>query len=177
MGRLAAVPLIVLLAVGAGTQANKNVKKQFEASYDGKTAVLRKPLYSIAATVTIGTRPQVMTDGTTVVSPDKGVYHAAIFGTKSVRDRDPEQLLAKGAAETQHLSMQGPKLFTYKPGTRMRIRAFLHDSGVKLLLYDELASDDEPTTSLDIEWPQRFSRDFTERGAVVSLIADFLEIQ
>ena len=169
--------LLLLLPVGVLGQPSKDAKKTFEAAYKNRTVTLKKTLCTIAATVTFTARPQVLTRGTLVLTPDKGAYHSAFFGEKLLRDRDPDQLLQKGAAETQSISSGGPKLFKYEPPTRMRLEVTLSDKGVMALLYDELAEPDEPTTSIQIEWPEKFSKNFDERVQVELLLKEYLDIQ
>jgi len=168
---------LLLLLPGGLEQPNRDVKKTFETAYKNRTAMLKKPLYSIAATVAIGRGLEVWTRGTLVLTPDKGAYHSAFFGQKSLRDRDPEQLLQKGAAETQNIAPAGPKLFKYESGTNMRMEVVLSEKAVRVLLYDELADPDEPTTSIDVEWPQNFSKTFDERPQVELLLAEYLDIR
>lgn len=150
-------------------------RRAFESSNENRSVVLKQALYSIAAPFSLGGPARVMTRGTLILTPDKGAYHSGFFGAKNVRDRDPQQLLEKGAAETQLISATGPKLLKYDPGTKMRMTVSLHDDAVRALLYDELAiDDDEPTTSIEIRWPQKFSRAFTERPSIEALLADYL---
>lgn len=168
--------LLVLLPIALQAQASRDSKRAFESAYKNRTVVLKQTLYSIAATVAIGTAPEVWTRGSLMLTPDKGAYHSALFGQKFLRDRDPQQLLEKGAAETQLISAGGPKLLRYQPGTKMRMQAVLHDDAVRVTLYDELADGEDETTSIEIQWPQKFSRSFTERSSVEQMLAEYLEM-
>ena len=47
---------------------------------------------------------------------------------------------------------------------------------MRILLYDELADEQQPTTSIEIQWPQKFSRGFEERGQLEKLLEEYLEI-
>ena len=59
----------------------------------------------------------------------------------------------------------------------MRMTVQVHDNAVRVLLYDELADrDHDPSTSIEIQWPQKFSRTFTERTQIEEMLAAYLVI-
>ena len=171
------IGLMALSASSPAAQASRDASRSFESAYKDRLVVLKQTLHSIASPCSLGGPRYVMTRGTLILTPDNGAFHSAFFGTKSIRDRDPAKLWEKGAAETQISSPGGPKLLKHEPGTKMRMTVQVHDNAVRVLLYDELADrDHDPSTSIEIQWPQKFSRTFTERTQIEEMLAAYLVI-
>lgn len=108
--------------------------------------------------------------------PDKrrvaGALCIFLRASRRRHEKRPEHL-----AYRCRTSANGPKLLKYEPGEKMMMTVSLQDDVVRARLYDEFTTGDDEATDIEIQWPQKFSRTFTERAAVEALLADYLQFQ
>lgn len=158
-------------------------QKSFEDSLRGKTVELKEPLYTVFSAVRRNRAP--VANGITVLTPDKGTFFRIVeLGPfLDVSDSDPQRLVEKIAGRKEAAGLPTPRLLTYKPGTRMKVRGFEWGIAmVEIHLDDELADEGirnqtEPTTKVTVMWPTVFSSAFGERPQIEALLSKVFEIK
>jgi hypothetical protein len=191
MQRLLGVVSVLVLSL-ALTLAAANPKKEFAKEWEGKTVVLKKPLYTFAYTGTsmFGGSLEAQSVGVTRMAPGKGIYYEFYLAKPDV-DTDVQRLAQRSVAATGNVStLTGAprgglaykdnavpplQVITYDVGSELVIKKIsfpaLARPMVKIDFASTLAPRSEPVTHLFIEWPQEISSNFEERTQVEALMA------
>jgi hypothetical protein len=188
--------LALAMAVSSAALPAGDSPQEFKTQWINRSVVLKQPLYTVlysaprVASATLESR----STGITVISPHKGTYYyAEPVGTDMRRtplsDSSPERLQEKISALTENQRVRGlsgrtqnvtaspARLLTYDKSSALVIRdVVVTDKWVRLDLYDLLTDRRQPpTTTLLVEWPQRFSKPFSEQSEIEQLLMEFLE--
>lgn len=182
------VPVLVVASTIATLSAASNPTEDFAARWVGQTIVLKQRLYTLAyrerGRLGNGTDKR---DGLFVVTPFNGTYFQ-FDGRQSkddIRSADPQSLAATirttyigDALDVRQYQKVEPLLVTIlEPGVALVVSNVRVDRDrVRLYFSEAQAPESTTATSLLIQWPTTFSRGFTERAAVESLIHQYIQL-
>jgi len=183
------VPVLVLASTLAALSAASNPKEDFASSWEGQTVVLKRPLYTIAyrerGLFGNGTDKR---DGLVVVTPFVGTYFQ-FDGRQSkddVRGDDPQGMMdavraayAKDALEPRTYAKVEPIVITlYSPRVQLVVSSVRIDRDrLRLFLTDPTDGELTAATSLTVQWPTPFSRSFSERRAIETIIRQYVQLR
>ena len=181
------VPVLAIASTIATLSAASNPKEDFAASWEGQTVVLKHRLHTLAYRERgrLG-KTSDKRDGLFVVTPFNGTYYQ-FDGRQSkedVQSADPQSLA--NAIRTTYMSdtldirdyqKVEPLLVTiYEPGVELIVSAVQIDRDrVRLTFTDPRVAESQTATSLLVQWPAPFSRGFTERPAVETVIRQYIQ--
>jgi hypothetical protein len=181
------VPVLLMASTIATLSAANNPKEEFAAGWEGQAVVLKQRLHTLAykerGRLGSGTDKR---DGLFVVTPFNGTYYQ-FDGRQSkddLRGPDPQRVAdaifaeyAGDALDVRPYAKVEPILLTiYEPGVELVVGSVRIDRDrVRLLLNDPRAPETTPATSFMIQWPAPFSRTFSERPAIDTLIRQYIE--
>jgi hypothetical protein len=177
----------MFVAIPVASSAD-NLREDFTRAWIGKTVVVKRPLYTLSYDERgmMGKVYRDKRDGLNVVSPFKGSYFQFDGRQKkgNLTSLDPQHLVDQIKLEYQgddldvrdYQKVQPNLLNRYDPGTALVVKAMRVERDlVRLVLLDQETNlGDEPATFLTVQWPTPFSKSFTERDAVESLILQFV---
>ena len=171
----------------ATLSAASNPTEDFAARWVGRAVVLKQRLYTLAyrerGRLGNGTDKR---DGLFVVTPFSGTYYQ-FDGRQSkddIRSADPQSLAATirttyigDALDVRQYQKVEPLLVTIlEPGVALIVSNVRVDRDRVRMYFAEAQAADSAATSLLIQWPTPFSRGFTERAAVESLIHQYIQL-
>lgn len=185
----AIVHVLAVISAVATISAAGNARNDFAKSWENRSVVLRRPLY----TLTYKERGLIgnshdKRDGLFVVTPFKGTYYQ-FDGRQShddIRDQDPQRLMdaVRNMYQADSLNIRSyakvePVVLTlYSPGVELFVNDVrIERDRVRLLLSDERITGRDAATALTIQWPTAFSRDFSEREAVENLVRQIVNLR
>jgi hypothetical protein len=187
LGRRQIVPLLITASTIATLSAANNPRDDFAASWQGQAVVLKQRMHTLAyrerGRLGNGTDKR---DGLFVVTPFNGTYYQ-FDGRQSkddLRGADPQSVTnaipaayAGDALEVRAYAKVEPIVLTiYDSGVELVVsRVRFERDRMRLFLIDPGAPDSTPATSFTIQWPTPFSRSFTERQAVDTLIRQYIQ--
>jgi hypothetical protein len=171
----------------ATLSAANNPKEDFAASWEGQAIVLKHRLHTLAyrerGRLGNGTDKR---DGLFVVTPFNGTYYQ-FDGRQSkddLRGADPQGVAdaiyaayAGDALDVRAYAKVEPVLLTiYEPGVELIVSSVRIDRDrVRLLFTDPRVPQTTPATSFMIQWPAPFSRGFSERQSIDTMIRQYIE--
>jgi len=174
-----AASVVMAAALGWGGAADAQspeaaaARATFDARLKGKAVTLEQPLFTIA--LPSGSK------GITVLSPDKGTYFRFVETSPKlvdISDSDATRLSDRIAA--MKATTGGAKLLTYAAGSAMTIRGVQWGPRILIIeLVDQFAGtgDAQPTTTVQVVWPQAFTATLTEGGEIEALIRKHLTVR
>jgi hypothetical protein len=181
------IPLLIMVSTIATLSAASNPKEDFAASWEGHTVVLKQRLYTLAYRERgLFGNGSDKRDGLFVVTPFKGTYYQ-FDGRQSqddIRAADPERLTdtirttyARDVMDVREYSKVEPIVITaYEPGVELIVSAVRVDRDrLRLFFTDPRTTDSTTATSFMIQWPTPFSRSFSERQAVETIIRQYVQ--
>ena len=171
----------------ATLSAANDPKEEFAASWQGQAIVLKHRLYTLAYTERgrLGNASDKR-DGLFVVTPFNGTYYQ-FDGRQSkddIRSADPQSLAdtivktyVGDALDVRQYQKVEPILVTlYEPGVELTVSAVRIDRDrLRLFFIDPRSKESTTATSLLVQWPTPFSRSFTERQAVETIILQYIQ--
>lgn len=183
---------IALASAHAAPLAADNPQQVFAKSWEGKTVVIKRTLYTLVYNERgrLGSTHKDRRDGLVVVTPFSGWYFQ-FDGRQSqddLTDKDPQHLV-DAVAEAyrsdpldvrQYQKIEPVLLARYEVGGELVVAAVrIERDTVRLLFADPRTQDNagEPATSLTVKWPTPLSRSMAERDAVEGLITQFVQIR
>ena len=176
-----------MLSTIATLSAGSDPKEDFAASWEGQTVVLKKRLHTLAYTERgLFGKTSDKRDGLFVVTPFKGTYYQFDGRQKKddIRGADPQHLTdiiretyASDALDVREYSKVEPIVITiYEPGVELIVSAVrIERERVRLFFRDSRTTDSTIATSFTVQWPTPFSRDFSERQAIETLIRQYIQ--
>jgi hypothetical protein len=180
------VPFLVMASIATLSAAN-DPREDFAASWRGQTVVLKQRLPTLAyrerGRLGNGTDKR---DGLFVVTPFQGTYYQ-FDGRQSkddLRGADPQSVTdaipaeyAGDSLEVRSYAKVEPIILTiYESGVEMIVSSVrIERDRLRLFLTDPRAPESTPATSILIQWPTPFSRSFSERQAVDTLIRQYIQ--
>jgi hypothetical protein len=186
-GRRHIVPVLIMASTIATLSAASNPKDDFAASWEGQAVVLKQRLHTLAyrerGRVGKGSDKR---DGLFVVTPFNGTYYQ-FDGRQSkddIRSADPQSLAdtirttyMSDVLDMREYQKVEPLLVTiYEPGVELVVSTVRVDRDrLRLTFIDPREAESTTATSLLIQWPTPFSRAFSERAAVESLIRQYIQ--
>jgi hypothetical protein len=180
------VPLVLASTIATLSAAN-NPREDFAASWKGRSVVLKQRLHTLAYRERgrLGNGSDKR-DGLFVVTPFNGTYYQ-FDGRQSkddLRGADPQRVTdaipaayAGDALDVRSYAKVEPiLLIIYESGVELVVSSVrIERDRLRLFLIDPRAPDSTPATSLTIQWPTPFTRSFTERQAVDTLIRQYVQ--
>jgi hypothetical protein len=179
------VPALVMVSTIATLSAANNPKEEFAASWEGQTIVLKQRLHTLAykerGRLGNGTDKR---DGLFVVTPFNGTYYQ-FDGRQSkddLRGADPQTVAdgiyaayAGDALDMRPYAKVEPILLTiYEPGVELVVSSVrVERDRLRLFFTDPRVPESIPATSFMIQWPTPFSRSFSERQAIETIIRQY----
>jgi hypothetical protein len=181
------VPFLVVASTIATLSAASNPKEDFATTWKGQTVVLKQRLYTLAYRERglLGNASDKR-DGLFVVTPFNGTYYQ-FDGRQSkddIRGADPQRLTdtiramyARDALDVRDYSKVEPIVITtYEPGVALIVSVVrIERDRVRLFFADSRTTESTTVTSLMVQWPTPFSRSFSERGAVETIIRRYIQ--
>ena len=178
---------VLVVASTAATLSAANPKEDFSASWEGQAVVLKQRLYTLSYKERglLG-KASDKRDGLFVVTPFNGTYYQ-FDGRQSqadIRGADPQRLAdtilttyAGDALDVRQFQKVEPILVTfYEPGVELTVSAVRIDRDqLRLFLTDPRTAESTIATSLTVQWPAPFSRGFTERQAVETIVLQYIQ--
>jgi len=181
------VPFLIVASAVATLSAASNPKEAFATSWEGQTVVLRQRLYTLAYRERgLFGNASDKRDGLFVVTPFKGTYYQ-FDGRQSqddIRGADPERLTdairstyARDVMDVREYSKVEPIVITtYEPGVELIVSAVRVDRDrLRLFFTDPRTPDVTIATSFMVQWPTPFSRSFSERQAIETIIRQYIQ--
>jgi hypothetical protein len=182
------IPVLVVMASTIATlSASNSPKEDFAASWEGQVIVLKHRLHTLAyrerGRLGNGTDKR---DGLFVVTPFNGTYYQ-FDGRQSkddLRGADPQGVAdaiyaayAADALDMRTYAKVEPILLTiYEPGVALVVSSVRVDRDrVRLMFTDPRVPETTPATAFMIQWPTPFSRGFSERQAIDTMIRQYIE--
>jgi hypothetical protein len=187
LGHRQLVPLLVAASTIATLSAANNPKEEFAASWEGETVVLKQRLHTLAyrerGLLGNGSNKR---DGLFVVTPFNGTYYQFDGRQKKddVRGSDPRRVVeavtaayAGDALDVRQYAKVEPIVLTiYEPGVELVVSSVRIDRDrLRLFFTDPRAPESTPATSLTIQWPTPFSRGFSERQAIDTILRQYIQ--
>jgi hypothetical protein len=186
LARRHVLPLILASAI-ATLSAADNPREEFAAGWKGQTVVLKQRLHTLAYRERgrLGNGSDKR-DGLFVVTPFNGTYYQ-FDGRQSkddLRGADPQRVTdaipaayAGDQLDVRSYAKVEPILLTiYESGVELVVSGVrIERDRLRLFLIDPQTPDAAPATSLTIQWPTPFSRSFTERQAIDTLIRRYVQ--
>jgi hypothetical protein len=183
------LPVLVIASTIATLSAASNPKEDFATSWQGQTVMLKQRLYTLAYRERglLGNASDKR-DGLFVVTPFNGTYYQ-FDGRQSkddIRGADPQRLTdtirtmyARDALDVREYAKVEPIIITtYEPGVELILRTVRIDRDrVRLFFTDPRAPESATVTSLLVQWPTPFSRSFSERLAVETIIRKYIQLR
>jgi hypothetical protein len=181
------VPLLVMASTIATLSAANNPKDDFAASWEGQPVVLKQRLHTLAYKERgrLGNASDKR-DGLFVVTPLNGTYYQ-FDGRQSkddLRGTDPQRVVDDVAAtyradmmDVRSYAKVEPIVLTiYEPGVELVVSSVrVERDRLRLFLTDPRSAETTPVTSFTIQWPTPFSRGFSERQAIETLIRQYIQ--
>jgi hypothetical protein len=181
------VPVLVAASTIVTLSAANNPKEDFAASWEGQAVVLKQRLHTLAYKERgrFGSATDKR-DGLFVVTPFNGTYYQ-FDGRQSkddLRGADPQRVAdgifaayAGDALDVRQYAKVEPILLTiYEPGVELVVSSVRIDRDrVRLVFADPRAPETIPATSFMIQWPAPFSRTFSERPAIETIIRQYIQ--
>jgi hypothetical protein len=182
--------LCLALFASLGPFAADGERQMFVKSWEGRTVVVRKTLYSLVYNERgkIGSTRSGKSDGLVVVTPSLGVYYQfdGRQGRDDVVERDVQRIPSAVSAEyeAESLDMRSYRkveplaLNRFEPGVQFLVRRARIDRDLVVLTFsqaDRIINAD-PVTSVRIKWPLVLSESFAEREVVEALIRQFVTL-
>lgn len=181
------VPVLVMASTIATLSAANNPKEEFAASWQGQAVVLKQRLHTLAYRERgrLGNGSDKR-DGLFVATPFNGTYYQ-FDGRQSkddVRGSDPQRVVdavtSTYAADMldvrQYAKVEPIVLTIYEPGVELIVSSVRVDRDrLRLFLTDPRSAESTPVTSFMIQWPTPFSRSFSERQAIETLIRQYIQ--
>jgi len=178
---------VLVMASTAATLAAADTKETFAASWEGQAVVLKQRLYTLSYKERglLG-KASDKRDGLFVVTPFNGTYYQ-FDGRQSkddVRGSDPQRVVdavtSTYAADMmdvrQYAKVEPIVLTIYEPGVELTVSSVRVDRDrLRLFLTDPRSAETTPVTSFTIQWPTPFSRSFSERQAIETLIRQYIQ--
>ena len=180
-------PVLVMASTVAILSAGSNPKEDFATSWEGQAVVLKQPLYTLAYRERgrLGNASDKR-DGLFVVTPFSGTYYQ-FDGRQSkddIRSADAQSLpgtirttYASDALDIREYSKVEPIVITvYEPGVELVLSVVRIDRDrLRLFFTDPRAAESIIATSLMVQWPTPFSRGFSERPAIETIIRRYIQ--
>jgi len=122
------------------------------------------------------------------VTPFNGTYYQ-FDGRQSkddIRDADPQRLTqtirdtyARDALDVREYSKVEPIIVTiYEPGVELIVSTVRIDRDrLRIYLTDQRTTESTIVTSLMVQWPTPFSRSFSERPAIETIIRRYFQLR
>jgi len=181
------LPVLVMASTMATLSAANNPKEEFAASWQGQAVVLKQRLHTLAYQERgrLGNGSDKR-DGLFVATPFNGTYYQ-FDGRQSkddVRGSDPQRVVdavtSTYAADMmdvrQYAKVEPIVLTIYEPGVELTVSSVRVDRDrLRLFLTDPRSAETTPVTSFTIQWPTPFSRSFSERQAIETLIRQYIQ--
>jgi len=181
------LPVLVMASTMATLSAANNPKEEFAASWQGQAVVLKQRLHTLAYRERgrLGNGSDKR-DGLFVATPFNGTYYQ-FDGRQSkddVRGSDPQRVVdavtSTYAADMmdvrQYAKVEPIVLTIYEPGVELTVSSVRVDRDrLRLFLTDPRSAETTPVTSFTIQWPTPFSRSFSERQAIETLIRQYIQ--
>ena len=185
--RIQILPVLVMASTMATLSAANNPKEEFAASWQGQAVVLKQRLHTLAYRERgrLGNGSDKR-DGLFVATPFNGTYYQ-FDGRQSkddVRGSDPQRVVdavtSTYAADMmdvrQYAKVEPIVLTIYEPGVELTVSSVRVDRDrLRLFLTDPRSAETTPVTSFTIQWPTPFSRSFSERQAIETLIRQYIQ--
>jgi hypothetical protein len=181
------VPVLVMASTIATLSAASNPKEDFATSWEGHTVVLKQRLYTLAYRERgLFGNASDKRDGLFVATPFNGTYYQ-FDGRQSkddIRGADPQRLTdtirttyGRDALDVREYSKVEPIVVTtYEPGVELIVSTVRIDRDrLRLFFTDPRATESTTVTSFTIQWPTPFSRSFSERQAVETIIRQYIQ--
>jgi len=181
------VPLLIAASTIATLSAASSPKEDFATSWEGRTVVLKQRLYTLAYRERgLFGNASDKRDGLFVVTPFKGTYYQ-FDGRQSkddIRGADPARLTdtirtayARDVMDVREYSKVEPIVITtYEPGVELIVSAVRFDRDrLRLFFTDPRTTDSATATSFMVQWPTPFSRSFSERQAIETIIREYIQ--
>jgi hypothetical protein len=178
---------VLVMASAVATLSAANPKEDFATSWEGQSVVLKQRLYTLSYKERgrLGNASDKR-DGLFVVTPFNGTYYQ-FDGRQSkddIRSADPQRLadtiLTTYLSDTldvrQYQKVEPILVTLYEPGVELTVSSVRIDRDrLRLFLTDPRTTDSTIATSLTVQWPSPFSRGFTERQAVESIVLQYIQ--
>jgi hypothetical protein len=181
------VVLIVLLATTIHA-AEQQGRKAFVDAWQGRTVVLKRPLYSVIFNERRRFMPLTKrasrVAGITVVTPTETYYQFDSLRDEEpdIVERDPNRIipaLQNQYRRSAHLDVgnvqdiEAVMLTRYEPGVTLVVQRIQFDNDrVRVLLRRD--DEDEVATALTVHWPTPLSKPLTEAPVLGELLARFI---
>jgi hypothetical protein len=178
---------VLVMASTAATLSGANPKENFATSWEGQAVVLKQRLYTLSYKERgrLGSASDKR-DGLFVVTPFNGTYYQ-FDGRQSkddLRSADPQRLadailttyLSDSLDVRQYQKVEPIQVTLYEPGVELIVSAVRIDRDrLRLFFTDQRTAESTIATSLTIQWPTPFSRGFTERQAVETIVLQYIQ--
>ena len=181
------VPVLVMASTIVTLSAAKNPREDFTASWEGQPVVLKQRLHTLAYKERgrLGNASDKR-DGLFVVTPFNGTYYQ-FDGRQSkddLRGPDPQRVADAITAAygpdmmdvRSYAKVEPIVLSIYEPGVKLIVSSVrVERDRLRLFLTDPRSAETMPVTSFTIQWPTPFSRSFSEREAIETLIRQYIQ--
>jgi hypothetical protein len=180
------VPVLILASTVATLSAASNPKEDFATSWQGQTIVLKQRLYTLAYRERgLFGNASEKRDGLFVVTPFSGTYYQ-FDGRQSkddIRSADPQRLpdsirttYARDSLDVrEYLKVEPIVVTSYEAGAELIVSGVRIDRDrLRLFFADARTTESTAVTSLMVQWPTPFSRSFSERDAIETIIRKYI---
>jgi hypothetical protein len=186
------LPLVVVLAGGAGFAAAESPHQAFVKSWEGKDVIVKQPLYALVYNERgrLGNTYNARRDGLTVVTPNQGVFFQfdGRQGKDPVKDRDPQRILdavnvtyqGDGLDVRSYRRLEALFIARYDAGAALVVRTVRVDRDIVRLGFAEATGPngaDDLVVTLTVKWPVPLSKSFSERGLIENQIHRFIDVK
>lgn len=185
--------LVIALSTTFTTLAAADTPQQaFAKSWQGKTVIVKRSLYTLVYNERgrLGNTRDGKRDGLIVLTPSQGGYFQfdGRQGREDVVERDPKRIFdavnlmyAPDTLEVRSYRKVEPVIVSrYDSGWELRVQQVRVDVDTVNLTFSIPSgpeASEDVVTSLRVKWPIPFSKSFSERDGVESLIRQFVDTQ
>ena len=180
------VPVLIIASTLATLSAASNPKEDFATSWQGQTVILKQRLYTLAYRERgLFGNASEKRDGLFVVTPFSGTYYQ-FDGRQSkddIRSADPQRLpdtiratYARDSLDVrEYLKVEPIVVTSYEAGVELIVSGVRIDRDrLRLFFTDARTTESTTVTSLMVQWPTPFSRSFSERDAIETIIRKYI---
>jgi len=186
MRRRSLFALLAVMSTIATLGAGSNPKDDFASAWQGQTIVLKQRLHTLAYRERgLFGNGSDKRDGLFVATPFNGIYYQ-FDGRQSkddLRSTDPQRVVdaihseyGRDAIDVRSYAKVEPIVLTvYEPGVELVVSHVRIDRDrLRLFFIDPRTPEAAPATTLTIQWPTPFTRAFSERQAVETVIQQYI---
>jgi len=186
MRRRSLFALLAVMSTIATLAAGSSPKDDFASAWQGQTIVLKQRLHTLAYRERgLFGNGSDKRDGLFVATPFNGIYYQ-FDGRQSkddLRSTDPQRVVdaihgeyGRDAIDVRSYAKVEPIVLTvYEPGVELVVSHVRVDRDrLRLFFIDPRTPEAAPATTLTIQWPTPFTRAFSERKAVETVIQQYI---